>query len=94
MLWNRAENWGYVTTSPAGIGFRSIAYPRGKGLGGMSAINAMIYARGDPKDFDRWQELGNPGWGWEDDSSLNPRPDTAGPCSLACASRSIVAVQA
>lgn len=66
MLWNQSENWGYVTASQAGFGFRSIAYPRGKGLGGTSAINAMIYARGDPNDFDTWRALGNSGWGWED----------------------------
>ena len=41
-------------------------YPRGKLLGGSSSINAMVYSRGQPADFDDWAALGNPGWGWAD----------------------------
>ena len=52
LLWDDAENWGYGTTLQAGLGLRSIPYPRGKALGGTSAINAMIAMRGDPQDFD------------------------------------------
>lgn len=66
LLWDDAENWGYGTTLQAGLGLRSIPYPRGKALGGTSAINAMIAMRGDPQDFDHWRDLGNPGWGWSD----------------------------
>ena len=66
MLWNDAENWGYSTTLQTGLGLRAIPYPRGKALGGTSAINAMIAMRGDPMDFDHWCSLGNAGWGWSD----------------------------
>lgn len=65
-LWDTAHNWGYSTTLQPGYGGRSIAYPRGKGLGGTSAINTMIYIRGDARDFDHWRDEGNPGWGWSD----------------------------
>ena len=43
---------------------QEIYQPRGKVVGGSSAINAMVYARGQAEDFDEWQRLGNPGWGW------------------------------
>lgn len=66
LLWDRGENWGYATTLQAGYNLRSISCPRGKVLGGSSAINTMIYMRGDPKDYDRWRDLGNAGWGWSD----------------------------
>ena len=66
LLWDRAENWGYTTTLQAGYNLRSIAYPRGKVLGGTSAINIMIYIRGDARDYDHWRDLGNPGWCWQD----------------------------
>lgn len=66
LLWDREENWGYSTTVQSGYALRSILCQRGKGLGGTSAINAMIVIRGDPHDFDHWRDLGNPGWGWRD----------------------------
>jgi choline dehydrogenase len=66
LLWDDAENWGYGTTLQSGLGLRGIPFPRGKALGGTSAINAMIAMRGDPADFDNWRDLGNPGWGWTD----------------------------
>lgn len=66
VLWDRAEGWGYATTLQPGYNLRSIPCPRGKVLGGTSSINAMIYIRGDRRDFDNWRDLGNEGWGWED----------------------------
>lgn len=66
LLWDRAEAWGYATTLQAGYNMRSIPCPRGKALGGTSAINAMMYVRGHARDYDHWRELGNEGWGWSD----------------------------
>lgn len=66
LLWDRAENWGYATTLQVGYNQRSIPCPRGKVLGGSSAINTMVYIRGDGRDYDHWRDLGNTGWGWSD----------------------------
>lgn len=66
LLWDRAEGWGYTTTMQSGYNQRSIPCPRGKVLGGSSAINTMIYIRGDSRDYDHWREMGNAGWGWQD----------------------------
>ena len=65
LLWDSSANWGYVTTRQPGLNWR-VSCPRGKVLGGSSAINAMVYMRGDRGDFERWRELGNSGWGWDD----------------------------
>jgi len=66
LLWDAAEAWGYATSKQAGYNFRTIDCPRGKVLGGTSCLNAMIYMRGAPQDFDHWRDLGNEGWGWSD----------------------------
>jgi choline dehydrogenase-like flavoprotein len=63
---NPRSDWMFRTEAEAGLGGRSIAYPRGKVLGGSSAINAMIYMRGQAADYDGWNALGLPGWGWAD----------------------------
>jgi len=63
-FYHRRMNWMYRTTPQAGLDGREIYQPRGKVVGGSSAINAMVYARGQAEDFDEWQRLGNPGWGW------------------------------
>ena len=55
-------NWAFETVPQAGFNGRRGYQPRGKVLGGSSAINAMIYTRGHPWDYDHWAELGNPGW--------------------------------
>lgn len=60
------NSWNYETVPQAGFGGRRGFQPRGKALGGSSAINAMIYARGHPSDYDAWEALGNPGWGFDD----------------------------
>jgi choline dehydrogenase len=66
LLWDSPANWGYGSTRQEGLNWRPISCPRGKVLGGTSAINTMIYMRGDPHDYDHWRDLGNAGWGWED----------------------------
>jgi choline dehydrogenase len=63
---NPRTDWGYKTTAEPGLNGRSIPYARGKILGGCSAINGMIYMRGQARDYDLWRQMGNPGWGWED----------------------------
>lgn len=59
-------DWGYMTEAEAGLAQRAIAFPRGKALGGTSAINAMTHMRGHRRCFDAWRDSGNPGWGYED----------------------------
>jgi len=59
-------NWMYATEPEQGTGGRSIAWPRGKVLGGSSSINGMLYVRGQQADYDDWQALGCAGWGWSD----------------------------
>lgn len=58
-------NWFYHTEPDPGLDGRSLFWPRGKALGGSSAINGMIYVRGLPVDFRRWSESGLPGWNWQ-----------------------------
>jgi choline dehydrogenase-like flavoprotein len=60
----RLNNWAYETVPQPGLGGRRGYQPRGRALGGSSAINAMIYTRGHPADYDRWAALGNPGWSY------------------------------
>lgn len=66
IFYDRGVNWMYETEPDPGIAGRSSYWPRGKVLGGSSSINAMVYVRGQPGDFDDWAEAGNPGWGWRD----------------------------
>jgi choline dehydrogenase-like flavoprotein len=63
---NPRADWMFTTGPEAGLNGRALAYPRGKVLGGSSAINAMIYMRGQAADYDGWRQLGLNGWGWED----------------------------
>src|ERR1019366_8365054 len=56
----------FRTEPEAGLNGRSLAYPRGKVIGGSSAINAMISMRGQASDYDHWRQLGLSGWGWDD----------------------------
>ncbi len=59
-------NWAFETEPEPNLGGRRLHTPRGKGLGGSSAINGMVYVRGNPLDFDRWEEEGATGWGYRD----------------------------
>jgi choline dehydrogenase len=59
-------NWKYQTAASAGLNGRAMYWPRGRVVGGSSSINALVYCRGMPEDFDDWRRMGNPGWGWED----------------------------
>ncbi|MHA7856469.1 MAG: GMC family oxidoreductase [Henriciella sp.] len=63
---NPRSDWMFETTSQPGLNDRKLNYPRGKVLGGSSAINAMITMRGQAEDYDHWRDLGLPGWGWDD----------------------------
>jgi choline dehydrogenase-like flavoprotein len=60
------RNYAYQTVPQTGLGGRKGYQPRGRGLGGSSLINAMIYTRGQPQDYDGWAALGCKGWGWSD----------------------------
>ena len=59
-------DWGYWTVPQAELDNRKLYWPRGKGLGGSSSINGMVYIRGHSSDYDRWAQLGLTGWGWSD----------------------------
>jgi choline dehydrogenase-like flavoprotein len=63
---NPRADWMFKTEAEAGLNGRILNYPRGKVLGGCSAINAMIYMRGQREDYDNWRQLGLEGWGWDD----------------------------
>ena len=62
---NPRSDWMFRTEPEEGLNGRSLAYPRGKVIGGSSAINAMIYMRGQAADYDHWRQLGLTGWGWD-----------------------------
>jgi choline dehydrogenase-like flavoprotein len=63
---NPRSDWMFKTEPEEGLNGRALAYPRGKVIGGSSAINAMIYMRGQAADYDHWRQLGLNGWGWRD----------------------------
>jgi choline dehydrogenase len=63
---NPRSDWMFRTEPEPGLNGRSLAYPRGKVIGGSSAINAMISMRGQAADYDHWRQLGLAGWGWDD----------------------------
>jgi choline dehydrogenase len=80
-FFNPKVNWMYRTEPDPGLAGRQGYWPRGKVLGGSSSINAMVFVRGQPSDFDDWAALGNPGWDWNavlpyfrklEDSDLGP----------------------
>jgi len=63
-LFKTPQDWCFVTTPEPELNGRCIDWPRGKVLGGTSAMNAMIYLRGNRADYDHWASLGNSGWGF------------------------------
>ena len=65
-LWDSEQDWGYRTTPQTAGAGRRRHWPRGRVLGGSSALNAMIYIRGHRSDYDAWAYLGNEGWGYDD----------------------------
>ena len=63
---NPRTDWLYTTEPEAGLNGRALRYPRGKGLGGCSSINGMIYMRGQARDYDHWAQLtGDEAWSWK-----------------------------
>ncbi|WP_346911341.1 choline dehydrogenase [uncultured Roseibium sp.] len=65
-FYNPKLNWMYRTEPEPALNGREGYWPRGKVLGGSSSINAMVFIRGQHEDFNDWEALGNPGWGWND----------------------------
>ena len=62
----KINNWAFETVPQPGLNGRRGYQPRGKALGGSSAINAMLYVRGHRRDYDEWADLGCDGWGWDE----------------------------
>lgn len=63
-MFHKAYNWGFYTDPEANMKDRKIYWPRGRGLGGSSSINGLIFVRGQREDYDHWAQLGNAGWDW------------------------------
>jgi choline dehydrogenase len=60
------HNWGFWTEPEPHMDNRRLWWPRGRGLGGSSSINGMVYTRGHPQDYDEWRQMGMAGWSWDD----------------------------
>jgi len=65
-MFHKVYNWGFYTEPEPMMNNRQVYWPRGRGLGGSSSINGLIYIRGQHQDYDHWAALGNAGWGWRD----------------------------
>ncbi|MEP5728218.1 MAG: choline dehydrogenase [Sulfitobacter sp.] len=65
-FYHKGLNWRYQTQPDPALNNRVSYWPRGRVMGGSSSINAMVYIRGQHGDFDDWEAMGNPGWGWRD----------------------------
>lgn len=63
---NPEFDWCYRTERDDGLDGRSLSWPRGKVLGGSSSLNGLLYVRGQREDYDRWAQMGNHGWSWEE----------------------------
>jgi choline dehydrogenase len=64
-FYDPSVNWMYSAEADPGLNGQRDHWPRGKVLGGSSSINAMVYIRGAPEDYEEWEALGNPGWNWQ-----------------------------
>lgn len=73
---NPNVDWCYKTEPDPGLNGRSIEWPRGKVLGGSSSLNGLLYVRGQARDYDRWRQMGNTGWGWDDVLPLFKRAES------------------
>ena len=97
IFYDPSVNWMYFAEPDPGTAGRESYWPRGKVLGGSSSINAMVFIRGEPGDFDDWAAAGNPGWDWagvlpyfrkmERSDFPGPLHGTDGPLSVTDASR-------
>ncbi|HSF94229.1 MAG TPA: GMC family oxidoreductase N-terminal domain-containing protein, partial [Thermohalobaculum sp.] len=65
-VWDPRFAWQFETEPEPGTANRRMPWPRGRVLGGSSAINGLVYIRGQAADYDHWRQLGNTGWGWDD----------------------------
>ena len=63
---NPSVDWCFRTEPDPGLNGRSLAWPRGKVLGGSSSLNGLLYVRGQHADYDGWRQMGCEGWGWDD----------------------------
>ena len=73
---NPRADWMFQTEKEPGLNGRALNYPRGKVVGGCSAINGMISMRGQAQDYDHWRQLGLTGWGWDDVAPVFRRLDS------------------
>ena len=70
------QNWGFWTEPEPHLDNRKLWWPRGKGWGGSSSINGMIYIRGHARDYDQWRQTGLTGWGYSDVQPYFKRAET------------------
>lgn len=80
-LWHSEDDWDYYTVPQRHGADRRLHWPRGKVLGGSHSLNAMIWVRGVPQDFDHWAALGNTGWAWKDVLPVYQKIENYGPGS-------------
>ena len=66
LIYHKNMSWNFETAPEPGLNGRTQIWPRGRVLGGSSSINAMVYVRGLPLDYDGWRDAGATGWGWDD----------------------------
>ncbi len=69
---SKTYNWGYLSEPEPNLNGRRMLCPRGKVLGGSSSINGLVYVRGHPLDFERWEAEGAKGWGYQQRAALLP----------------------